>query len=679
MGQELGAPRIKRLAIYLIKPSKYDEDGYVIRYLRGVLPSNTLACLYGLTRDVQERGALGRLAWQIELIDETVQAVHVRRIVRHSRRRGTKVIVCLVGVQSNQFARASDVAFELRKAGVSVLIGGFHVSGSLAMLPQIPAEIQALIDAGVTVIAGEVEGRWAGILQDALAQRLKPVYNFLLEAPPLHDAPLPQIARRHIGRYVSSRLSTLDCGRGCPFNCSFCTVINVQGRTMRFRDVGRLLELIRDNHRRQGITSYFFTDDNFCRNRHWEAILDGLIRMRREEGVTITFMVQVDTQSYKLPQFVAKAKAAGCSQAFIGLESLNPKNLEAAGKRQNRLENFRALFDAYREAGINTHVAYITGFPFDTAESIEQDIRRLGEELGPEQASFFMLTPLPGSEDHAAAVRDGIALDADLNRYDSFHATRPHPLMSRAEWERAYEGAWKIFYGPENMKRILRRVKAENYWDVLANFIWYKNAVEVEGGHPMLHGFVRLKSRRERRPGWPLESRWAFCKRRLRDVWRYARLWPKLALEMEEVWLQTRQRSELEQRVVEELKKIPSSARGWRAVRVAELQRAYRRAAAALRRKMPQASWPSLGVPSAFRLWLRRWNPYACSLTWTRRSLRRFWQHSLICLRQGRILRLNGLTLVFNGFQECVLFALFAQAFFHRLLARLFVRAPARI
>ena len=104
---------------------------------------------------------------------------------------------------------------------------------------------------------------------------------------------------------------------------------------MRCRSVERALALVRDNYRRHRISYYFFTDDNFCRHRHWEQILDGLIRLKTEEGIRIAFMLQVDTQSYKLPRFIEKAKAAGCSQVFVGIESLNPQNLEAAGKRQN--------------------------------------------------------------------------------------------------------------------------------------------------------------------------------------------------------------------------------------------------------------------------------------------------------------------------------------------------------
>lgn len=671
----------RRLVIYLIRPSKYDEDGYVIRYWRGVLPSNTLSCLYGLTEDVQRRQALGKdLEWRIELIDETVQRVPVRAIIRRSHAPGTHVIACLVGVQSNQFARAGDLARALRTGGVNVLIGGFHVSGSLAMMPQIPPEIQALLDEGVTVVAGEIEGRWDGILRDALAGQLRPVYNFLLEPPALDAAPLPALSPGYLHRFVAPNFGTLDCSRGCPFNCSFCTVINVQGRAMRFRDADRILAWIRENYRSRGISAYFFTDDNFCRNTHWEAIFDGLIRLRTEEGVCIGFMIQVDTQSYKVPGFVAKAKAAGCSQVFIGIESLNVQNLEAAGKRQNRTAEFRALIDAYRAAGINTHAAYIIGFPFDHPMSVAHDIQQLTHELGPEQASFFMLTPLPGSRDHAALCREGVALEPDLNRYDSFQATAPHARMSREEWTRAYEEAWSSFYSIENMKQILRRVSAENYWAVFANFIWYKNSTLVEQGHPMVHGFVRFKGRRDRRPGLPLETRWQYARRRLRDLGRYVRLWPRLAFAMEEVWLQTRTRTALEQRVIEELKQVPSSVRGWRRMHLAELQRAYRRAVHALGRSpASRIAAPRLAIPPRFLLWLKRWNPCAHRLTWSRRALTRFWRRTAILVRRGRLDALDVSGLVFNGVQEITLFSIFASSFFSRLLRRLLSRTGETI
>ena len=663
---------MRRLAVYLIKPSKYDDNGYVIRYWRGVLPSNTLAVLYGLTEDLRARQALGPLAWRIELVDESVQKVDVRRIVRMSRRRRTKAIVCLVGVQSNQFARASDLALAFRAGGVDVLIGGFHVSGSLAMLPEAPPEIRRLIEAGVTVVAGEIEGRWEGILRDVLRGTLKPVYDFLAEPPDLRSAPMPRINKRYLRRFIAPNFGTLDCGRGCPFNCSFCTVINVQGRTMRCRDVARLTDLIRANYRQHRISYYFFTDDNFCRHRHWEAILDALIRLRAVEGIRISFMIQVDTRAYTLPRFIEKAQAAGCSQVFIGVESLNPRNLEASGKRQNLTADLRRMVAAYRQAGISVHIAYIIGFPSDTPESVRQDVERLKAELAPEQVSFFMLTPLPGSRDHQALVRLGAPMDPDLNRYDSFHATTPHPRMTAQEWNRAYEEAWGSFYTLENMKAILRRVPPGSYWRVLTIFLWYRNAILVEQGHPMLHGFVRFKDRLQRRPGYSIETRGRHLWRRARDLARYIRLWSRLALEMEELWLQTRPRSDAERLVIEELRRRHAHVKQWRDLRLAELQQIYRRAAVRFRRSTPQRyGWSGIAVPSRVRLWVKRQNLLCHSLTDSRQSFRQFWRKTRRHLAWGRLDRISVNRMAAILIQEWVLLVIFLHAFFRQLVPHL--------
>src|SRR5881409_1065674 len=101
---------VRCLQVFLIRPTKYDDDGYLLRHVRGVLPSNTLATLHALTEDVRQRGVLGALGLRVHLYDESVQRLPERRMLRAARRRGSKVIVCLVGVQTNQFPRATDLA-----------------------------------------------------------------------------------------------------------------------------------------------------------------------------------------------------------------------------------------------------------------------------------------------------------------------------------------------------------------------------------------------------------------------------------------------------------------------------------------------------------------------------------------------------------------------------------------
>src|SRR5436309_1017161 len=178
----------RRFQLVLIKPSHYDDDGYVIQWVRAFVPSNTLAVLYSLARDSEQRGVLGPdTAIDITVIDEIHTRVKVKQLLARFRRHGGFGLLGLVGVQSNQYPRALDIARPFRAAGVPVMIGGFHVSGCLAMLPELQADLKTTLDMGVSLFAGELEGRMDAILADAAGGTLKPIYNYLKDLPSLES------------------------------------------------------------------------------------------------------------------------------------------------------------------------------------------------------------------------------------------------------------------------------------------------------------------------------------------------------------------------------------------------------------------------------------------------------------------------------------------------------------
>src|SRR5262249_13247742 len=147
----------------------------------------------------------------------------------------------------------------------------------------------------------------------------------------------------------------------------------------------------------QGITRFLVTDDNFARNRNWEAILDRLIKLRNEENFRIRLILQVDTLCHRIPSFIDKAARAGCRAVFIGLENINPESLLGAKKRQNRIWEYRQMLQTWKHAGVITYAGYILGFPTDTPESIARDIEIIKKELPVDILEFYYLTPLPGS------------------------------------------------------------------------------------------------------------------------------------------------------------------------------------------------------------------------------------------------------------------------------------------
>jgi hypothetical protein len=525
----------------MIKPTHYDDDGYPIQWFRSAIPSNTLACLNGLAVDAQRRNVLGAgVEIRLHTYDETNRRVRPDRIIREIRKAGGKAMIGLVGVQSNQFPRAVDLARPFLAAGLPVCIGGFHISGCIAMLPEMPADMREAQELGISFFAGEAEeGRFDEVLRDAWNGALKPLYNHMDKLPSLQGEPPPFLPRQHVRR-TSGSLSSVDLGRGCPYQCSFCTIINVQGRKSRFRSPDDLERIVRENYV-QGIKRFFITDDNFARNRDWEVLFDRLIHLRNNGFPKIGFTIQVDTLCHKIPSFIEKAGQAGVRRVFIGLENINPDNLIAAKKRQNKITEYREMLQKWRDHGAITYAGYILGFPGDTKESILRDIEIIKRELPLDILEFFFLTPLPGSEDHKVLWQKGVWMDPDMNKYDLNHRVSHHPKMSDAEWEDAYRAAWAAYYTPEHVRTILRRSAACRIGrpgTTLTTILWFYLTVRYEGVHPLEGGALRLKFRRDRRHGLPRESPFLFYPRYLGETavkgWRYLRIYRRFKAILEE-------------------------------------------------------------------------------------------------------------------------------------------------
>ena len=524
----------RTLRVYFIKPSKYDDAGWVQWFWKGVLPNNTLTVLAALNDTYnelhREQGIyLETVLWD-EQVDGPILPDTIRAIQEKALEDGVEVIIGLAGVQTNQYPRGRDLALRFRRAGFPVLVGGFHVSGY-------PETRTFLEDCGITTVVGEAETIWCELLDDYIAGRLRRTYSVTdgiraktgsgeITVPVITDAQLPAISDPYLHRFASSTMTTVDTSRGCPFTCSYCSVKNVMGRTMRARDPEAVVRWIRDAGDRHGIRSLFIVDDDFFRSPTWEPILEGMAAYRRE-GHDLSFMMQVDaeaaafgdlapgevpsSQRRKCERFLELAAAAGCYSAFVGFETFNPQNLLAATKVQNLDKEQRrrkddtagqallAVKEKYRRVvrnlhahGVAVHCGYMIGFPFDGPECGRQSAEWL-LDVGVDLASFFVVTPLPGTEDHDRAVRDGTILDWDFNNYDSQHMVSHHPRMTTEEVVRAYREAYLTFYSARNTLRLLftvHRVPGLSW--AARSAMWRQHLYYFysyrAGRHPMLGG-----------------------------------------------------------------------------------------------------------------------------------------------------------------------------------------------
>ena len=175
-------------------------------------------------------------------------------------------------------------------------------------------------------------------------------------------------------------------------------IINVQGRKSRHRTPDDVEEIIRINAA-QNIQRFFITDDDFARNKNWEAILDRLIWLREEQGFKFKVTLQVDTLCHRLDGFIEKAARGGCARVFIGLENIDPDALASAKKRQNKIWEYRKMLQAWKDVGVITYAGYILGFPNDTPEKIARPaLKRVQADESARAYADLALSPSTDAE-----------------------------------------------------------------------------------------------------------------------------------------------------------------------------------------------------------------------------------------------------------------------------------------
>jgi hypothetical protein len=512
----------KKFKLILVKPSHYDDDGYVIQWWRSPIPSNSLASVHAIALDCAAREVLGP-DWEMDItiIDETNTEVRIPELMDELAAADSGALM-LIGVQSNQFPRALDIAKPFRDRDLNVCVGGFHPSGVISMLAGDDPDYKRAQEMGISIFAGEGEGRFDGLLCDIRDGKVQPLYNHMNDLPGISGTPVPFMPVSHVQR-TAYNMTSFDAGRGCPYQCSFCTIINVQGRVSRRRSADDIEQIIRSNLA-QGVYRFFITDDNFARNKDWEEIVDRMIELRQGEGLHFNFIIQVDTLCHRIPNFIEKCARAGVKRVFIGLENINPANLMEAKKRQNKITEYREMMLAWKAQSVITYAGYIIGFDADTYDSVMHDIDVIKRELPIDILEFFYLTPLPGSEDHQTLHRKGIAMDADLNKYDLNHVTTGHSKMSARDWERTYRDAWSRYYSRDHAETILRRAVASGISgsNILMLMVWFYGALKIEAVHPLECGFLRKKQRLARRSGMPVEPPVVF----------YPKYWAQTAYKM---------------------------------------------------------------------------------------------------------------------------------------------------
>src|SRR5262249_11337507 len=223
-------------------------------------------------------------------------------------------------------------------------------------------------------------------------------------------------------RYVVPLLGIYPA-RGCPFACNFCSVIKIAGRQVRSQPLETTLASLRAA-RAAGVRFVMFTSDNFNKFPEVNELLEAMIA----ERLRIPFFVQCDAQIHRQPELVELMGRAGLFQMFVGAESFQAAALRDAHKFHNHPEHYGEIVPLCPPHGITTHFSNILGFPSDTEEGIREHLATL-RALSPDLASFYILAPIPGTEQYDEFLARGWITESNLDRFDATCAVWRHPVL----------------------------------------------------------------------------------------------------------------------------------------------------------------------------------------------------------------------------------------------------------
>jgi radical SAM superfamily enzyme YgiQ (UPF0313 family) len=351
-----------------------------------------------------------------------------------------------LSMMTTQVSRGYKIADEFRRRGVLVVAGGYHSS-------TLPEEALEHCDA---VCIGEGENVWPDMIIDAENGFLKPRYRSA-ELIDLKDVPWPKrelVRDRRFG--IKNFIQT---SRGCPNNCTFCTIIKFFGHTYRLRPVDDVIDEIKHLKAAKQLkwNTVFFSDDNICGEPEYaRELFTKLIPLKIKWGSQCSINIT------KEENLIDLARKSGCRALAIGLESVSDSSLRQVNKNAGTVEDYKRAIKLLHKHRIAIFGLFIFGFDTDTRDVFEETLKFV-EDNCLEYAMFSVLTPMPGTVFFDEFKRDGRLLHTDWADYDFQHAVFTPKNMSAQELQ---EGRYKAAKSIHSWRSIFRRILGarSNFW-----------------------------------------------------------------------------------------------------------------------------------------------------------------------------------------------------------------------
>lgn len=384
--------------------------------------------------------------WDVEILDARTTPVNF------------DVKVDLVGITAftAEISSAYSIADGFRRKGVTVVMGGIHAS----------ALAEDALEHADSVVVGEAEGVWMGLLQDFKKGVLKPVYR----ADSLVDMKGMAVPRRDLlDRSIYTSFNTIQATRGCPYNCEYCSVTAFFGNKFRTRPVE---EVIREIKGFQG-KDFFFLDDNITGHPKFaKELFRELTPLKRIWGGQTTINFAKDDELLSL------YAESGGKYAFIGFETLSENNLRKMSKSWNSPDGYKEAIRKIHKAGINIIGSFIFGFDEDDPTVFKRTFNFIMENKI-DAAQFHILTPFPGTKLFADMERQGRITDHDWAKYHTGEVIFKPKNMSPEELQRGYFWIFRETYKLKNMLRRSFRSPRNLTIRIGANFSYRNKALKM--------------------------------------------------------------------------------------------------------------------------------------------------------------------------------------------------------
>lgn len=339
--------------------------------------------------------------------------------------------------------RSYEIADEFRKRGVPVVMGGIHVS----MLPE------EAIQHCDSVVIGEAEEIWEQVIRDAQKKNLQKFYR-APRFPDLTNVPLPRWDLLKNDKYC---YFTIQTGRGCPYDCEFCSVKVYNGREYRHKTIGNVLREVETLQRADSKKLMFFTDDNLLAvPRYTVELMEKLIPLKIK-----AWWCQSSVNRLKDDRLLDLMYEAGCRVVFVGFESVSQKSLDTMNKSQvNKVEEYKEIVNKVHSHRIAVFGSFVLGCDNDD-ENIFEETARFIDETNIAFSMINIMTPLPGSRLYDKLEKGGRILHKNWEKYNAENICFSPITISQERLRKGHRGLIQQIYSYDSIYKRFSNIWAK--------------------------------------------------------------------------------------------------------------------------------------------------------------------------------------------------------------------------